>query len=79
MFCRWLAPRVYEGGAPIGAGGAKTHKKNEEYAKQLSKEMTPWERKLWYCFLKDYPHNLDIENNFYGVCTIIDREVKARM
>lgn len=32
------------------------HKKdNEEYARQLRKEMTPWERKLWYCFLKDYP------------------------
>lgn len=29
--------------------------KNEAYAKQLRKEMTPWERKLWYCFLKDYP------------------------
>ena len=26
-----------------------------EYAKQLRKDMTPWERKLWYCFLKDYP------------------------
>ena len=28
---------------------------NEEYARQLRKNMTPWERKLWYCFLKDYP------------------------
>ena len=29
--------------------------KNEQFAKQLRKNMTPWERKLWYCFLKDYP------------------------
>ena len=99
--------------------------------------MTPWERKLWYCFLKAYPvrfqrqkcidnyivdfycfkakliveldgggHynpisekkdddrtkileqyglkvirfcNLDIDNNFYGVCTVIDEEVKKRI
>ena len=24
-------------------------------ARTLRKEMTPWERKLWYCFLKTYP------------------------
>ena len=98
--------------------------------------MTPWERKLWYCFLNKYPvrftrqkninnyivdffcskaalivelaggghydpnaqkkddertkkiesHgykvirfcNRDIDKNFYGVCTVIDREVKQR-
>ena len=98
--------------------------------------MTPWERKLWYCFLKDYnvrfqrqknigkyivdffcakadliieldggghydPEsqkkdkdrtvklesfgykiirfcNWDIDKNFYGVCSVIDREVKQR-
>ena len=98
--------------------------------------MTPWERKLWYCFLKAYPvrfqrqkmidrfivdffcakagliveldggghycpesqqkdaqrkeklesygyklirfSNRDIDKNFYGVCTVIDREVKER-
>ncbi|MBE6959376.1 MAG: endonuclease domain-containing protein [Ruminococcaceae bacterium] len=109
---------------------------NVEYAKRLRKEMTPWERKLWYCFLKDYPvrfqrqkcidnyiadfycfraklvieldgggHydsvaqqkdeirtsiiaqyglkvirfcNTDIDKNFYGVCTVIDQEVKNR-
>ncbi len=28
---------------------------NTEYAKNLRKNMTPWERKLWYCFLKTYP------------------------
>jgi very-short-patch-repair endonuclease len=111
--------------------------KNETYAKQLRKDMTPWERKLWYCFLKDYPirfqrqkcidnyivdfycfkaklvieldgggHyepiqkqkddertkvlksyglkvlrfcNLDIDKNFYGVCTVIEREVQGRV
>ena len=98
--------------------------------------MTPWERKLWYCFLKEYPirfqrqkcidefivdfycfraklvieldgsghyesaeiekdkrrtekiqeyglkvirfTNIDIDKNFYGVCTVIDNEVKSR-
>ena len=29
--------------------------KNIEYARKLRKDMTPWERKLWYCFLKTYP------------------------
>ena len=111
--------------------------KNEIFARNLRKNMTPWERKLWYCFLKDYPvrfqrqkcidsyivdfycfqaklvieldgggHynpeskkkdelrtiilenyglkvlrfcNLDIDRNFYGVCTVIDKEVKGRM
>ena len=24
-------------------------------ARELRKNMTPWERKLWYCFLKTYP------------------------
>ena len=33
----------------------KHNKDNETNAKQLRKEMTPWERKLWFCFLKDYP------------------------
>ena len=111
--------------------------RNRKNAKQLRKEMTPWERKLWYCFLKDYPirfqrqkcideyiadfycfraklvveldgggHynpesqqkdenrtkiiesyglkvirfcNTDVDKNFYGVCTVIDREVKGRL
>ena len=115
----------------------KHNKQNEPLAKNLRKEMTPWERKLWYCFLKSYPvrfqrqkcidnfivdfycfqsklvieldgggHyepeqqrkdnertskleayglkvirfcNIDIDKNFYGVCTVIDNEVKARM
>ena len=111
--------------------------KNVSFARKLRKDMTPWERKLWYCFLKQYPvrfqrqcpigdyivdfycasvalvveldgggHynpeaekkdrertykleqqglkvirfcNLDIDHNFYGVCTVIDNEVKCRM
>ena len=110
--------------------------KNVEHARKLRKEMTPWERKLWYCFLNKYPvrfqrqktidrfivdfycakaglileldggeHydpeamkkdkertrileqsglkvirfcNRDIDKNFYGICTVIDREVKSR-
>ena len=114
----------------------KHEKKNETYARQLRKDMTPWERKLWFRFLKDYPvrfqrqkcidqyivdfycfraklvieldgggHyepesqkkdeirtrilenyglkvlrfcNLDIDRDFYGVCTVIDNEVKRR-
>ena len=111
--------------------------KNVAHARTLRKEMTPWERKLWYCFLKTYPvrfqrqktigsfiadfycakaglvieldgggHyepeaeikdnkrtnelekeglkvirfcNLDIDKNFYGVCTVIDETVKKRL
>ena len=29
--------------------------KNVKYARELRKNMTPWERKLWHCFLKTYP------------------------
>ncbi len=108
--------------------------KNIERARKLRKEMTPWERKLWYCFLNRYPvrfqrqkainhyiadffcakagliieldgggHyepkaqqkdeertkaleslgykvirfcNIDVDNNFYGVCSVIDWEIK---
>ncbi|MBE6986502.1 MAG: endonuclease domain-containing protein [Ruminococcaceae bacterium] len=28
---------------------------NVARARKLRKEMTPWERKLWYCFLSKYP------------------------
>ena len=110
---------------------------NVGLARYLRKNMTPWERKLWYCFFKEYPvrfqrqkvidnfivdfycakaalvveldggghytpeqkekdhirtkkletHgfkilrfcNLDIDKNFYSVCTVIDNEVKKRM
>ena len=115
----------------------KHERKNETFAKQLRQNQTPWERKLWYLFLKDYPvrfqrqkcidryivdfycfraklvieldggghyHpeeqlrerertkvleqfglkvirfcNLDVDKNFYGVCTVIDEAVKERM
>ena len=30
-------------------------KKNISAARELRKNMTPWERKLWYEFLQDYP------------------------
>ena len=110
---------------------------NVENARKLRREMTPWERKLWYCFLTSYPvrfqrqktirgyivdfycakaalvieldgggHynpeaakkdrirekqlemeglkilrfcNLDIDKNFYGVISVIDKEVKERV
>ena len=88
---------------------------NKPLAKILRKNMTPWERKLWYCFLKEYPvrfqrqkcidnyivdfycfrakiiveldggghYNLISQQkdnkNFYGVCTVIDEEVKKRI
>ena len=115
----------------------KHNRNNEDRARELRKNMTPWERKLWYCFLKDYPvrfqrqkcidqyivdfycfqaklvieldgggHydpesqkkdairtrklesyglkvirfcNTDIDRNFYGVCTVIDQEVKCKV
>ena len=51
-----LAPRIYEGGALKGRGEYRNHeRKNEELARHLRKNMTPWERKLWHLFLKDYP------------------------
>ena len=111
--------------------------KNVEFARNLRKEMTPWERKLWYNFLNKYPvrfqrqkpisdyiadfvcskanliveldggghytpeqqekdrirtskleslgykiirfSNRDIDKNFYGVCTVIDEEVKSKI
>ena len=28
---------------------------NVKLARKLRKEMTPWEQKLWHCFLKQYP------------------------
>ncbi|MBP3634024.1 MAG: endonuclease domain-containing protein [Oscillospiraceae bacterium] len=31
------------------------HKENIPLAKELRKNMTPWERKLWYEFLRQYP------------------------
>ena len=31
------------------------NKSNIQLAKALRKNMTPWDRKLWYDFLRDYP------------------------
>ena len=31
------------------------NKANIPFAKQLRKNMTPWERKLWYEYLRNYP------------------------
>ena len=31
------------------------NKSNIPLAKNLRKNMTPWERKLWYNFLREYP------------------------
>ena len=33
----------------------KYNKANISLAKELRKNMTPWERKLWYDFLRSYP------------------------
>ncbi len=33
----------------------KHDKSNEAHARALRRDMTPWERKLWHCFLKTYP------------------------
>ena len=33
----------------------KYNKSSIKYAKELRKNMTPWERKLWYDFLRNYP------------------------
>ena len=115
----------------------KYNKNNIPLAKALRKNMTPWERKLWYEFLRNYPYrfqrqkaigeyivdfycakaklvieldggghytqeqiikdklrsqeleqmnleilrvcNLDIDQNFYGVCQYIDEQVKRRI
>ena len=109
---------------------------NVSRARAMRKDMTPWERKLWYRFLRYYDvrflrqrpigpfiadfycasadlvveldggghyeaeqarkdaqrtayleglglkilrfSNLDVDKNFYGVCTVIDNEVTAR-
>ena len=115
----------------------KHNPNNKPLAKALRQNMTPWENKLWYRFLRTYPvrfqrqkcideyivdfycfrakliveldgsgHyepeaeekdrrrtqvlesyglkvirfcNLDVDRNFYGVCTVIDNEIKERM
>jgi very-short-patch-repair endonuclease len=41
------------GRGPRGADMYYNHT-NINFARKLRKEMTPWERKLWYCFLNKY-------------------------
>ena len=113
------------------------NKKLTKYADALRREMTPWERKLWFLFLQKYPvrfrrqyiignyiadfvcvkvsliieldgsghyqdgqvqhdmfrteelqmrgfhvlrfTNADVDNNFSGVCSVIDKYVKDRL
>ena len=38
------------------------NKANISLAKQLRKHMTPWERKLWYEFLRSYPVRFQRQN-----------------
>ena len=49
---------------------------NVKFARKLRRDMTPWEKN--YGLRVVYICNLDIDNNFYGVCTVIDGEVKNR-
>ena len=55
---RGLSPKVTGGVSfqhlPNGEIMYYNHK-NVEYARDLRREMTPWERKLWYCYLSKYP------------------------
>ena len=46
-----------EGEKVINGGKSMKYynKANIPLAKELRKHMTPWERKLWYDFLRDYP------------------------
>ena len=44
-----------EKGATEGKRMKYYNKANIPLAKELRKHMTPWERKLWYDFLRDYP------------------------
>ena len=53
-------PPSDEGGGPLAVEGEIDNmklynKSNIPLAKNLRKNMTPWERKLWYEFLRDYP------------------------
>ena len=59
-----MPPSDEGGGKSVAFDGGRevTVKKMKEYnktniplAKELRKNMTPWERKLWYDFLRDYP------------------------
>ena len=49
---REVAKRSFDGGREILK---EYNKSNIPLAKTLRKNMTPWERKLWYEFLRNYP------------------------
>ena len=56
----YSSPPSDEGGAEERGGGRDNqmieyNKNNIPLAKTLRKNMTPWERKLWYEFLRNYP------------------------
>ena len=46
---------IFDGGREEGEKMKDYNKENIPLAKTLRKNMTPWERKLWYDFLRDYP------------------------
>jgi len=54
-----LPPSDEGGGKTVGFDGGRDMKSynrnNIPLAKKLRKDMTPWERKLWYMFLRAYP------------------------
>ena len=59
------------------------NKANIPLAKELRKNMTPWERKLWYEFLRSYPVRFQRQKaignyivDFYCARAQLDNEVK---
>ena len=46
---------IFDGGREEGEKMKDYNKENIPLAKTLRKNMTPWERKLWYDFLRYYP------------------------
>ena len=56
VICKPKPPSDEGGGFfPEGEKLKKYNKDNIPLAKNLRKNMTPWERKLWYDFLRNYP------------------------
>ena len=55
-------PQSADADSPLSEGAKKGCIQMNRYdhhnianAKRLRKDMTPWERRLWYCFLRSYP------------------------
>ena len=46
---------IFDGGREEGEKMKDYNKENIPLAKTLRKNMTPWERKLWYDFLRSHP------------------------